>query len=183
MASGYVRATLAGVPATSHGPRRPIEIAPSVLPVDFSRLGDEVAALEAAGVDRIQWDVMDGQFVPNLTFGPAVIAVGPAAHDAAVRGPPDGADARRDGGRVRRGRVPAADRPRRGVPAPAPHARQHRVARRHGGRRAQPGDAGIAVAHVLDLVDMVLVMTVNPGFGGQPYIADDGAEDPRGARR
>ena len=53
---------------------RPIQIAPSVLPADFARLGEEVAALEAAGVDLIQWDVMDGQFVPNLTFGPAVIA-------------------------------------------------------------------------------------------------------------
>ena len=53
---------------------RPIEIAPSVLPVDLSVLGEAVAALEAAGVDRIQWDVMDGQFVPNLTFGPDVIA-------------------------------------------------------------------------------------------------------------
>ena len=49
-------------------------IAPSVLPADFSRLGDEVKALEDAGVDLIQWDVMDGQFVPNLTFGPDVIA-------------------------------------------------------------------------------------------------------------
>ena len=47
---------------------------PSVLPADFSRLGDDVAALEKAGVDRIQWDVMDGHFVPNLTFGPDVIA-------------------------------------------------------------------------------------------------------------
>ncbi len=53
---------------------RPIQIAPSVLPADFAHLGDEVAALEAAGVDLIQWDVMDGQFVPNLTFGPDVIA-------------------------------------------------------------------------------------------------------------
>ena len=53
---------------------RPIQIAPSVLPADFSRLGEEVAALEAAGVDLVQWDVMDGQFVPNLTFGPDVIA-------------------------------------------------------------------------------------------------------------
>ena len=52
---------------------RPIKIAPSVLPADFSKLGEEVAALEAAGVDLIQWDVMDGQFVPNLTFGPDVI--------------------------------------------------------------------------------------------------------------
>ncbi|MEM1333618.1 MAG: ribulose-phosphate 3-epimerase, partial [Actinomycetota bacterium] len=53
---------------------RPTMIAPSVLPADFARLGDEVAALETAGVDLIQWDVMDGQFVPNLTFGPDVIA-------------------------------------------------------------------------------------------------------------
>lgn len=52
---------------------RPIQIAPSVLPADFSKLGQEVADLEAAGVDLIQWDVMDGQFVPNLTFGPDVI--------------------------------------------------------------------------------------------------------------
>jgi ribulose-phosphate 3-epimerase len=51
-----------------------IEIVPSVLPADFARLGDEVSALEEAGVDRIQWDVMDGRFVPNLTFGPDVIA-------------------------------------------------------------------------------------------------------------
>ena len=49
-----------------------------MLPADFARLGEEVAALEKAGVDRIQWDVMDGQFVPNLTFGPDVIAAVPA---------------------------------------------------------------------------------------------------------
>ena len=48
---------------------RPIEIVPSVLPADFSRLGEECVALEAAGVDRIQWDVMDGNFVQNITFG------------------------------------------------------------------------------------------------------------------
>jgi ribulose-phosphate 3-epimerase len=53
---------------------RPTLIVPSVLPCDFSRLGEEMVALELAGVDRIQWDVMDGQFVPNLTFGPAIIA-------------------------------------------------------------------------------------------------------------
>ncbi|MBJ7427286.1 MAG: ribulose-phosphate 3-epimerase, partial [Ilumatobacteraceae bacterium] len=52
----------------------PILISPSVLPCDFSKLGAEVEALDAAGVDLFQWDVMDGQFVPNLTFGPDVIA-------------------------------------------------------------------------------------------------------------
>jgi len=52
----------------------PVSIVPSVLPADFSRLGEEVADLDSAGVDRIQWDVMDGRFVPNLTFGPDVIA-------------------------------------------------------------------------------------------------------------
>ncbi|MFM8003283.1 MAG: ribulose-phosphate 3-epimerase [Actinomycetota bacterium] len=53
---------------------KPIQIAPSVLPVDFSRLGEAVCELDSAGVDLIQWDVMDGQFVPNLTFGPDIIA-------------------------------------------------------------------------------------------------------------
>ena len=53
---------------------RPIAIIPSVLPADFSRLGDACVALQKAGVDRIQWDVMDGHFVPNLTFGPDLIA-------------------------------------------------------------------------------------------------------------
>ena len=79
---------------------RPIQIAPSVLPADFSRLGEEVTALEKAGVDLIQWDVMDGQFVPNLTFGPDVIAAARRVRHGAVRGPPDGADARRDGRRA-----------------------------------------------------------------------------------
>ena len=51
----------------------PVRIAPSVLPVDFARLGEECQALEKAGVDLIHWDVMDGVFVPNLTFGPDII--------------------------------------------------------------------------------------------------------------
>jgi ribulose-phosphate 3-epimerase len=148
-----------------------IEIAPSVLPADFSRLGEEVAALEAAGVDRIQWDVMDGQFVPNLTFGPDVIAAARRhttlpfeAHLMVLT--PD---------------VMAADYVKAGCSRLIVHAEACTHLHRTLGNIASLGAAASvalnpatpvsAVAHVLDLVDMVLVMTVNPGFGGQKYIA------------
>ena len=150
---------------------RPIEIAPSVLPADFSKLGEEVAALEAAGVDRIQWDVMDGQFVPNLTFGPDVIAAARKhtslpfeAHLMVLT--PD---------------AMAAEYVRAGCQRLIVHAEACRHLHRTLGNIASLGaTAGVAlnpatpacdVAHVLDLVDLVLVMTVNPGFGGQQYIA------------
>jgi len=149
----------------------PIRIVPSVLPADFARLGDEVAALEKAGVDWIQWDVMDGRFVPNLTFGPDVIA----AVRPLVKVPfeahlmvdePDGLLARF---------VEA------GCELVIVHAEACRHLHRTLGRIAELGArAGVAlnpatpvaaIAHVLDLVDIVLVMTVNPGFGGQRYLA------------
>jgi len=150
---------------------RPIEIAPSVLPADFARLGEEVAALEAAGVDRIQWDVMDGRFVPNLTFGPDVIAacrphasVLFEAH-LMVEEPDELAP-----------RYVEA-----GCGLLIVHAEACRHLHRTLGRIRElgampavalnPATPVSAVAHVLDLVDMVLVMTVNPGFGGQAYIA------------
>ena len=158
---------------------RPIEIAPSVLPADFSKLGDEVAALEAAGVDRIQWDVMDGQFVPNLTFGPDVIkstrrhtTLPFEAHLMVLT--PDA-----DGGRLRRRRLQPAHRPRRGR-APTCTARSA-TSRSLGATAAvalNPSTPASRCSHVLDLVDMVLVMTVNPGFGGQSLHRHDGAEDP-----
>ena len=66
-----------------------------MLPADFARLGEEVAVLEAAGVDLIQWDVMDGQFVPNLTFGPDVIAS--RSHTSRARSRPPHGDPRRAG--------------------------------------------------------------------------------------
>jgi ribulose-phosphate 3-epimerase len=152
-------------------PHRQIEIAPSVLPVDFSRLGDECESLQAAGVDRIQWDVMDGVFVPNLTFGPDVIGscrkrveVPFEAHLMVVE--PDEL-------------LP------RYVEAGCELLIVHAEACRHlhrtlgrirdlGARAAvalNPATPASTVAHVLDLLDMVLVMTVNPGFGGQAYIA------------
>src|SRR5215210_9164419 len=150
---------------------RPIEIAPSVLPADFSKLGDEVAALEAAGVDRIQWDVMDGQFVPNLTFGPDVIAAARRhtslpfeAHLMVLT--PD---------------AMAAEYVQAGCQRLIVHAEActhlHRTLANIASLGAtaavalNPATPASAVAHVLDLVDMVLVMTVNPGFGGQQYIS------------
>jgi ribulose-phosphate 3-epimerase len=150
---------------------RPVEIVPSVLPADFARLGAEVAALEAAGVDRIQWDVMDGVFVPNLTVGPDVIAAARShatvpfeAHLMVVE--PE---------RLLHRYVEA------GCELVIVHAEStthlHRTLAQVadlGARAAvalNPATPASAVAHVLDLVDMVLVMTVNPGFGGQAYLA------------
>lgn len=147
------------------------KIVPSVLPADFARLGEDCQALEKAGVDRIQWDVMDGHFVPNITFGPDVIAavrplvsVGFEAH------------------------LMVADPDRllpRWVDAGCERVIVHAEACVHLHRtldaiRGLGASAGVAlnpatpveaVRHVLDLVDLVLVMTVNPGFGGQSYLA------------
>jgi ribulose-phosphate 3-epimerase len=150
---------------------RPIEIAPSVLPADFSRLGDDVLALEKAGVDRIQWDVMDGRFVPNLTFGPDVIAS--CRSRVSV---PFEAHLMVDDPDELLGRYVEA-----GCRLLIVHAESTRHLHRTLGRVRDLGaDAGVAlnpatpvaaVAHVLDLCSLVLVMTVNPGFGGQDYIA------------
>jgi len=148
----------------------PIQIAPSVLPADFSRLGDEVEALETAGVDLIQWDVMDGQFVPNLTFGPDVIAsvrervqIPFEAHLMVLT--PD----------VMAARYIEAGCARLIVHAEACthlHRTLGNIAELGGSAAValNPATPASAVAHVLDLVDLVLVMTVNPGFGGQQYI-------------
>jgi ribulose-phosphate 3-epimerase len=150
---------------------RPIQIVPSVLPADFARLGDEVAALEAAGVDHIQWDVMDGQFVPNLTFGPDVIASArphtslPFEAHLMVYTPD----------------VMAEQYVEAGCSRLIVHAEAcTHLHRTLGNINALGASAAVAlnpatptsaVAHVLDLVDLVLVMTVNPGFGGQRYLA------------
>lgn len=151
-------------------PPRPIQIAPSVLPADFSRLGDECRALEDAGVDRIQWDVMDGRFVPNLTFGPDVIASCRPHVDVLFEAHLMVLD-------------PEELLPRY-VEAGCELLIVHAETTRHlhrclgqigelGARAAvalNPSTPVAEVEHVLDLVEMVLVMTVNPGFGGQAYI-------------
>jgi ribulose-phosphate 3-epimerase len=149
---------------------RPIQIAPSVLPADFSRLGEEVAALEAAGVDLIQWDVMDGQFVPNLTFGPDVIKSArphcsvPFEAHLMVYTPDVMAEQYVDAGCSRL------------IVHAEACTHLHRTLgniNSMGARAAvalNPATPASAIEHVLDLVDLVLVMTVNPGFGGQAYI-------------
>lgn len=150
---------------------RRIQIAPSVLPADFARLGDECAALEKAGVDRIQFDVMDGQFVPNLTFGPDVVGAC-RAHTTLpfevhlMVETPD----------LLVERWIEAGCERLIVHAEAClHLHRTLGHIRDAGARAavaiNPATPAVTVANVLDLVDLVLVMTVNPGFGGQKYIA------------
>lgn len=148
-----------------------LRIVPSVLPADFARLGDECQALEKAGVDRIQWDVMDGNFVPNITMGPDIVAacrplvgLGFEAHLMVTDPDP------------MLGRWVEA-----GCELVIVHAETcrhlHRtlsVIRDSGARTGvalNPATPLTAVEHVLDLVDLLLVMTVNPGFGGQHYLA------------
>jgi ribulose-phosphate 3-epimerase len=145
-------------------------IVPSVLPADFACLGSEISALCNAGVDRIQWDVMDGVFVPNLTFGPDLIAAARAystvefeAHLMVI-----------DPDTLLQRYVDA------GCALVIVHAEActhlHRTLARirdlgaRSGVALNPHTPVDVVRHVLDETDLVLAMTVNPGFGGQAYI-------------
>jgi len=153
------------------GTDRPFLIVPSVLPADFSRLGDEVIALEKAGVDRIQWDVMDGRFVPNITFGPDTIAsvrdkVAVPFEAHLMIEDPDWAISQFVDAGCQRLIVHAES-------VIHLHRTLHAVGEAGAAAAVaiNPSTPAEAVENVLDLVDMVLVMTVNPGFGGQAYIA------------
>ena len=149
----------------------PVQLVASVLSFDLARLGEECVALQEAGIDGIQWDVMDGRFVPNLTFGPDVIAsvrdqvsVPFEAH-LMVEAPDELA-----------ARYVEAGCERLIVHAEAcPHLHRTLANIAELGANAavavNPATPLDAVAQVLDLIDMVLVMTVNPGFGGQQYLA------------
>ena len=148
------------------------KIAPSILSADFGRLAEEVRAAEQAGADWLHLDVMDGHFVPNLTIGPDIVAAVakrtslPVDVHLMVREPDHLLDAFISAGATTLGvHVEACTHLHRTLS----EIRRHKVRACVALNPATPAEA---IRPVLSLVDQVLVMTVNPGFGGQAFIPE-----------